>query len=167
MPRDPAFGMFHVKRIRALLINPYIYDVSAYSFWSAPLGLLYVGSVLRENGIDIELIDCLAVDERKRKEDGRAPFIQTKVAKPEVAATVKKRFKRYGIAPALLRSKLRTLEPPDLILITSVMTYWYLGTLEAVVLAREAFPNAKTLWAVFTHLSAMSTPRGTSGQTSL
>ena len=129
--------------MRALLINPYIYDVSAYSFWSAPLGLLYVGSVLRENGIDIQLIDCLVVDETKRKEDGRAPFIQAKVANPEAAARVKKKFKRYGIAPALLRSKLRTLEPPDLILVTSVMTYWYLGTLEAVVLAREAFPNTK------------------------
>jgi radical SAM superfamily enzyme YgiQ (UPF0313 family) len=136
-------GMFHVKHMRALLINPYIYDVSAYSFWSAPLGLLYVGSVLRQNGIDIQLIDCLAVDETKRKKDGRAPFIQTKVAKPEAAAAVKKRFRRYGIAPAFLQSKLRTLEPPDLILVTSAMTYWYLGALEAVVLAREIFPNAK------------------------
>ena len=36
-----------------------------------------------------------------------------------------------------------TLHPPDLILVTSVMTYWYLGTLETVVLAREAFPGAK------------------------
>jgi radical SAM superfamily enzyme YgiQ (UPF0313 family) len=129
--------------MRALLINPYIYDVSAYSFWSAPLGLLYVGSVLRQNGIDIQLIDCLAVDETKRKEDGRAPFIQAKVPKPEAAARVKKRFRRYGIAPELLRSKLRALEPPDLILVTSVMTYWYLGTVEAVVLAKKAFPSAK------------------------
>ena len=102
-----------------------------------------MGSVLRENGVDIELIDCLAVDEKKRKEDGRAPFIQTNVAKPEVAVTVKKRFKRYGIAPALLQAKLRAVEPPDLILITSVMTYWYPGTQEAVVLAREAFPDAR------------------------
>jgi radical SAM superfamily enzyme YgiQ (UPF0313 family) len=143
MPQGPIWGMFHVKHLRALLINPYIYDVSAYSFWSAPLGLLYMGSVLRQNGIDIQLIDCLAVDETKRKEDGRAPFIRTRVTKPEAAATVEKRFNRYGVAPALLQSKLRTLEPPDLILVTSVMTYWYLGTLEAVLLAREAFPDAK------------------------
>ncbi len=132
-----------MKHMRALLINPYIYDVSAYSFWSAPLGLLYVGSLLRENGIDIELIDCLAVDETKRKEDGRAPFVQARVAKPEAAAAVKKRFKRYGLDPALLRSKLTALEPPDLILVTSIMTYWYLGALETVALAREVFPEAK------------------------
>jgi radical SAM superfamily enzyme YgiQ (UPF0313 family) len=135
--------MFHVKHLRALLINPYIYDVSAYSFWSAPLGLLYVGAVLRENDIEIKLIDCLAVDEARRKEDGRAPFVQTKVEKPGAAGAVKKRFKRYGTQPALLRSRLQAVEPPDFILITSVMTYWYQSTVETVALAREAFPKAK------------------------
>lgn len=132
-----------MKHLRALLINPYIYDVSAYSFWSAPLGLMYVGSILRENGIDIQLIDCLAIDESRRKEDGRAPFVRAKVANPEAARAVKKRFKRYGTPPALLRSTLQALEPPDLVLITSVMTYWYLGTLEVVALARKVFPGAK------------------------
>ena len=132
-----------MKHRRALLINPYIYDVSAYSFWSAPLGLLYAGSILRENGIDIQLIDCLAVDETKRKGDGRAPFVQAKVGKPEAAGAVKKTFKRYGTPPAVLQSQLQALEPPDLILITSGMTYWYLGTVEAVALARKAFPTAK------------------------
>ena len=35
-------------RLQVLLINPPIYDVAAYGFWSAPLGLLYVGAVLRK-----------------------------------------------------------------------------------------------------------------------
>ncbi len=134
-----------MKQLRALLINPYIYDVSAYSFWSAPLGLLYVGSILRENGIDIQLLDCLAVDEAKRKEDGRAPFIHAKVAKPEAAAIVKKRFKRYGISPEEFRAKLRCIETPDLILITSIMTYWYSGVVEALTIARDVFPRAKII----------------------
>ncbi len=34
------------KLLRVLLINPWIYDFAAYSFWSSPLGLLYVGSIL-------------------------------------------------------------------------------------------------------------------------
>ena len=71
--------------MKALLINPYIYDVSAYSFWSAPLGLLYVGSILRENGADLQFIDCLTIDETKRKADGRAPFSRARVAKPLAA----------------------------------------------------------------------------------
>ncbi len=134
-----------MKHLRALLINPYIYDVSAYSFWSAPLGLLYMGSVLRRNGFEVQLVDCLATDDSKRKEDGRAPFIQTKVTKPEIAAMVKKRFKRYGISPEALESKLRELEPPDLVLVTSIMTYWYIGALEALAIARAAYPKAKLI----------------------
>jgi len=137
--------LFHVKRMRALLINPYIYDVSAYSFWSAPLGLLYVGSILRENGFRVELIDCLAVDETKRGEDGRAPFVRSRVEKPSGAGSVNKRFKRYGISPAALQSRLLAVEGPDLVLIASSMTYWYPGAVEAVALAREAFPRARVV----------------------
>jgi radical SAM superfamily enzyme YgiQ (UPF0313 family) len=132
-----------VKHLRALLINPYIYDVSAFSFWSAPLGLLYLGSVLRENGIDIQLLDCLSVDEARRKEDGRAPFVHARVPTPVAVAAVKKRFKRYGASPATVQSTLENLEPPDLILITSGMTYWYLSTVETVAVARKTLPKAR------------------------
>ncbi len=71
-----------MKQLKALLINPYIYDFAAYNFWSSPLGLLYVGSILRKNGFEIGLIDCMKVQEEKRKEDGRAPFFKEKVTKP-------------------------------------------------------------------------------------
>jgi hypothetical protein len=63
-----------VKHLKVLLVNPYIYDVSAYGFWSSPLGLLYMGSVLRKNNMEIQLIDCLRVVEEKRKEDGGLPL---------------------------------------------------------------------------------------------
>ncbi len=132
-----------MKHIRALLINPYIYDVSAYSFWSAPLGLLYVGSVLRENGAELKLIDCLAVDEAKRKSDGRAPFLRSPSAKPLPAQGIRKRFTRYGLSPERLRSVLLESEEPDLVLISCIMTYWYPGAAEVVALARQAFPRAK------------------------
>ena len=88
-----------MKTLRALLINPYIYDFAAYNFWSSPLGLLYMGSILRENGFEIKLIDCMEVQEGKRKEDGRAPFIKEKVAKPASLKGIKKHFRRYGISP--------------------------------------------------------------------
>ena len=134
-----------MKHMRALLINPYIYDVSAYNFWSAPLGLLYVGSILRENGVRVDLIDCLAVDETKRKADGRAPFVRSRVEKPPSAGSIKKRFKRYGISPAVLQGKLLAVEEPDLVLVTCCMTYWYPGAVEAVTLAREAFRRARVV----------------------
>jgi hypothetical protein len=131
--------------MKALLINPYIYDISAYSFWSAPLGLLSIGSILRENGIEIELIDCLTVQEGKRKADGRAPFIKERAAAPPGMQGIRKRYRRYGISRENLLERLRGVRPPDLVLITSVMTYWYTGTYEAVRLARAVFPKSKII----------------------
>ncbi len=42
-----------------LLINPWITDFAAYNFWIRPIGLLYIASLLRENGFQVTLIDCL------------------------------------------------------------------------------------------------------------
>ncbi len=136
--------MFHVKHLKALLINPYIYDFAAYNFWSSPLGLLYVGAILRKNGIDVTLIDCMRSPETKRKADGRAPFLKEKVSPllPAPLAPLRKRPKRYGISPDQLARELADLDRPDLVLITSIMTYWYTGAHEAARLARAAFPRA-------------------------
>ncbi|MCX5812067.1 MAG: radical SAM protein [Proteobacteria bacterium] len=132
-----------MKRLKALLINPYIYDFSAYSYWSTPLGLLYLGSVLRKNGMEIKLIDCLRVEENKRKEDGRAPFIKERVNKPQPLKGIRKRLKRYGISKEVLIKELSSVESPDLILITSIMTYWYAGAKEVSDATRNLFPGAK------------------------
>jgi hypothetical protein len=43
---------------RILLVNPPIYDFSAYDFWLKPYGLLRVAGFLREQG-DFELFDYL------------------------------------------------------------------------------------------------------------
>ena len=134
-----------MKTLRALLINPYIYDFAAYNFWSSPLGLLYVGSILRENGFEIKLIDCMEVQENKRKEDGRAPFIKEKVTNPASLKGIKKHFRRYGISPQELKKRLSDSDEPDLILVTSIMTYWYPGTQEVVRIAREVFPGSKII----------------------
>jgi radical SAM superfamily enzyme YgiQ (UPF0313 family) len=129
--------------MKALLINPYIYDFAAYNFWSSPLGLLYVGGVLRKNGFEIKLIDCMQVVEGKRKADGRAPFVKEKAAHPLSLRHIRKRFKRYGISKEILMEEFSRTEAPDLILITSIMTYWYHGVIEVLKAAREAFPSSK------------------------
>ncbi len=132
-----------MKHLRALLVNPFMYDVSAYSFWSSPLGLLYVGSLLREKGVEVELIDCLTVEEAKRKEDGTGPFVKERVPTPAVARPLRRRFRRYGMSKDDLRERLAGTRPPDLVLVTSIMTYWYLGTIEVVDLIREVFPETR------------------------
>jgi radical SAM superfamily enzyme YgiQ (UPF0313 family) len=131
--------------MKALLINPCIYDFAAYSFWSSPIGLLYMGSVLRQNDMEIKLIDCMQVVEGKRKADGRAPFVKEKTLNPPALMNIRKRFKRYGISREMLMAEFSRIESPDLILITSIMTYWYPGVKETLSSARRAFPSSKII----------------------
>jgi radical SAM superfamily enzyme YgiQ (UPF0313 family) len=128
---------------RVLAINPYIYDFAAYNFWSSPLGLLYIAAILRRNGFHVDLVDCMAVREEKRKPDGRAPFVKHRVPKPDALKGVRKTLRRYGMPPEELSALLQGMEPPDIILVTSIMTYWYVGAMEVVDLARRVHPRSK------------------------
>ncbi len=132
------------RPVRVLLINPYCYDVSAYSFWSAPLGLLQIGAILRENGMEVGLLDCLAEEDAGRKEDGRAPYRKQRVESP-LALAAGKRFRRYGLSPDEVERRLAAVATPDLVLVTCIMTYWHHGAEDIVNLARELFPAAKII----------------------
>jgi radical SAM superfamily enzyme YgiQ (UPF0313 family) len=131
------------KRLSTLLINPYIYDVSACGYWSSPLGLLYVGAVLRKAGLKVTLMDCLTEQEEKRKGDGRAPFVKERVENPSPAKALRKKFRRYGMSREEVAGRLAVMEKPDLVLITCTMTYWYQGADEIVKLVRDAFPHCR------------------------
>lgn len=104
-----------------------------------------MGGVLRQNGMEVSLIDCMSVVEGKRKADGRAPFVKERAANPPALGQVRKRFKRYGLSRDALMAELSVIGNPDLILVTSVMTYWYPGVKEALGAAREVFPSSKII----------------------
>jgi hypothetical protein len=131
------------KRLNILLINPYIYDVAAYGFWSSPLGLLYMGAILRKAGMRVTLLDCLTEQEKKRRADGRAPFVKERVDNPGATKGLPKRFKRYGMSKEEVAGRLAVMEKPDLVLVTCTMTYWYPGAEEAVRLVRGVFPTSR------------------------
>ncbi|MCX7857345.1 MAG: radical SAM protein [Deltaproteobacteria bacterium] len=134
-----------MKHLKVLLINPFIYDFAAYNFWSKPLGLLYIGSILRKNGVHISLIDCLETDEKKKTEDGRGHYLKGKVNKPEALKMIHKPMRRYGISEEELKKRIIRDEKPHLVLITSLMTYWYLGTVHVVNVIREVYPKTKII----------------------
>ena len=75
--------MFHVKQLapHILLINPWITDFAAYNFWIKPLGLLSIASLLRKNGFQITLIDCIDFSIKTEKY-GDGKFFKTKIEKP-------------------------------------------------------------------------------------
>jgi radical SAM superfamily enzyme YgiQ (UPF0313 family) len=132
--------VFHVKQSspHILLIHPWITDFAAYNFWIRPLGLLSLASLLREYGCRVTLIDCLDhLSRRKQYGDGR--FLKTKIEKPLPLKGVPRNYCQYGISEKALLERLSSVEKPDLVGITSGMTYWYPGLFKAIEIIRKAF----------------------------
>jgi len=138
--------MFHVKHgsPHILLINPWITDFAAYNFWIKPHGLLSLASFLRDNGFKISFIDCLDTTV-KRKKYGDGKFRKIEIEKPLPVKTVPRKYSQYGIPEEIFRDKLFSIEKPDLIGITSGMTYWYPGVFKAIKIVREFFRKVPIL----------------------
>ncbi len=132
---------------RVLGINPWIYDFAAYNLWSRPAGLLAGLHMLRASGARVALMDCLDqtwsdITWPKAHDTGKGHYPKTLVPKPAVLSAVPRRYGRYGHEPDVVREALRQLSPPpDLILVTTVMTYWYPGAAQAVAMVRELWPH--------------------------
>ncbi|MBI5417126.1 radical SAM protein [Candidatus Poribacteria bacterium] len=131
-----------------LLINPWIYDFKAYDSWVKPLGLLYIGSVLEQNGYNVSLIDCLdrtdeSLDDDFQKNDkfGCGQYHREEISKPEILKIIPRRYKKYGINDEIFKKHLNLIPAPDVILITSYMTYWYPGVFHAIKILKQNYPN--------------------------
>ncbi len=128
-----------------LLVNPWIHDFAAFDYWARPMGLLLLAALLRRHGVRVDFIDCLdrfhprSPVAAKTKPDGRGPYFKTPLPKPALLAGVPRTWSRYGIRPEWLRRDLAAIPKPDLILVTSLMTYWYPGVQETIVELRRAF----------------------------
>jgi len=141
---------------KILLVHPWIYDFAAYDFWITPLGLLYIAGVLRENGFDVNLIDCLdpyhpdianepLVRPPSRKPFGQGKFARERISKPECLNDIPRSYHRYGITPRLFIEDVKKCDQPDLIMVTSMMTYWYPGVFEAIRLLSRVLPETPVL----------------------
>jgi len=136
--------MFHVKHTspHILLINPWITDFAAYNLWVKPLGLLYIASLLRENGFRVTLIDCLDFS-MKTKGHGDGKFFKTNIEKPLPLKSIPRNYSQYGIPEEMLLKRFSFIEEkPDIIGITSGMTYWYPGLFKAIEMTGEFFKDA-------------------------
>jgi hypothetical protein len=141
------------KKPRTLvLVNPWIYDFAAYDLWSKPLGLLYLAGYLRQHGFDIHLIDCLDIHfpgvqasslfkTPVRRRFGTGKFFREQIAKPPQLKDIDRPYSRYGIPRALFARALSQIKKPAAFLVTSLMTYWYPGVLEAIQMIRESHPG--------------------------
>jgi radical SAM superfamily enzyme YgiQ (UPF0313 family) len=128
-----------------LLINPWIYDYTAFDLWSQPLGLLYIASFLRDHGFNVSYIDCLRSQnkslEPKPKKYGVGNYRRENVETPQVLKDIPRKFARYGISESEFYNALKKTSSPDAVLMTSIMTYWYLGPSQIVNILRDVYPG--------------------------
>src|SRR5713101_4145797 len=129
---------------RALLINPPVYDAQYWARWSQPAGLLRIATLLKTKGYRVDLVDCMETDARgivakasRYEANGRSIVLKRD--------NITKRIYHFGLSLQELESRLRTLEEPDEVWITSIMTYWWESTRDVVALAKQIFPKATVL----------------------
>ncbi len=134
-----------------LLINPWIEDFAAYDFWARPLGLLTIAGILRMHGYRISYIDCLdrfhpeIANTLKPGSFGKGHYLKQPIAKPDALRDVPRTYSRYGIPEALVRKALEVCPRPDVVLITSLMTYWYTGLFHLIKTIRKMMPGVPIL----------------------
>lgn len=129
-----------------LLINPWIYDFSAYDFWLKPYGLLALGGKLRALGYKIFYLDLLDPFSPllpklpRRKDYGTGHFYKEPVPKPYFLKDVPRKFYRYGLPVKAFEQILSNLKFRA-IMISCTMTYWYPGVFVLLEYFIKRFPE--------------------------
>ena len=145
-----------MSRKKLIFINPWIYDFAAYDLWAKPLGLLYLASYFGRLGYEVRLIDCLDIHnpymkdfhlkKPKRKEYGQGKYWKQWVKIPEPLINITNRaFNRYGISPDVFKKELIYAGKPSVFMVTSIMTYWYIGVKETIKVIKEIYPDVPIL----------------------
>ncbi len=141
---------------KALLVNPWVYDFVCYDLFFKPLGLLEIAACLKSNAFEVDLIDCMdRLNPRlesflgKKPGKGRIPlcgnYYSEEAPKPGIFKDIPRKYKRHGMPEKLFKILLEEAARPDIILVTSGMTYWYNGVFEAIRLLKKRFPGTPVM----------------------
>ena len=134
----------NIKGKRILGVNPPVFDFAYMDLWSKPLGLLFLLENLKKDN-DVALLDCIAFASKGEKSYGRTKTVKTEIEKPEVYKNIPRKFYHYGLQKEQIINWLESYYgngSPDYILVTSAMTYWYLGVKWIIELLKSLYPNA-------------------------
>ena len=136
------------KMTKILLVNPPIYDFAAYDLWAKPLGLLYLSSILKQQNIEVQFFDYMdrnypGITKQESNKYGCGHYLQQEIEKPKVIKNIRRKYHRYGIPSDIAKKFFQNIEKPDIIIIGSIMTYWYLGVIEVSSLLKKIFPDYK------------------------
>ena len=144
-----------MEYMHLLLINPPIYDFAAYSLWAKPVGLLNIASLFKKNNISYTYLDTLDIsilnnlelkkNKIKIKNSGRHNYLKKKIEKPDCLKSIPRQFYRFGLSKERIYNFFKKIDKPDYIILTSIMTYWYIGVKEIIETAREIYDNTKII----------------------
>ncbi len=153
------------KTPTALLINPWITDFAAYNLWAEPLGLFYIGSVLKGAGAEIFYIDCLTSSEEHNpepKENGCSKYRRNVIKKPPPLDFMDRDYACYGMGEEEFVHHLSNIPIPNVVLVTSIMTYWYPGVFRSIHLIKNHFGKEipVILGGIYTKLCPEHAKRG-------
>lgn len=130
-----------MQRLQVLLVNPPIYDFTAYDFWLRPYGMLRVAGRMRQS-CDLHFFDFLGAI---RKDPwGRGRFESREVPRPAPLSDIPRKFRRFGKPRAEFGDFLRA-SSFDAVLIQTGMTYWYPGIWEIIEDVHALRPGAKVI----------------------
>jgi radical SAM superfamily enzyme YgiQ (UPF0313 family) len=156
--------------MRALLVQPPVYDTQYYPDWSMPSGLLKVSTWLRKDlRYDVRLVDCLFPNAKGRvKQEVRKvvqvcstiewpladyrEFHKARYGPRPISLPAAHRYKYefgiplHAVEDQLERARLIGDEPtwePDEVWITSIMTYWWESTVDAILMFKRLYPKAR------------------------
>lgn len=144
-------GIFSTKP-RLLLFQPPIYDFALFDLFLKPYGLLRMGRWFEESGYEVFFLNGLdykdvetnsILGKPRRMSNGTGKFNRMRATLP-VGVESERYLGRYGVFQDVLKNKMKKFNP-DLIFITTGMTYWYRGVVEAVEISKEMFPLVPVL----------------------
>lgn len=138
--------------VKILLVNPPIYDFTAYDFWLKPYGLLSVAGYLR-NQAEFSFFDytdrqhpvMAGKKELRCDKWGRGRFYGEIIPNPTCLTDIPRYYRRFGLPRELFLDFLDKQQPCDFALIQTMMTYWYPGIAEVIEDIRRFQPNAKII----------------------
>ena len=142
---DMSAFLKELRGASLLGINPPVFDFTFFDLWAKPLGLLFLLDSLRRRGNTVTLIDCIAEGTSGPLSWGREKIRKREIQKPAPLQNIPRRYHHFGLDEDDFLARLREVEKPDCILLTSGMTYWYEGVFWAVRLLRQVFPSVPVL----------------------
>lgn len=130
---------------RILGVNPPVQDFAFFDLWSKPLGLLYLLERVRQNGCDVALLDMVQAAAIGERTFGRKRITSFELGKPAVLKDVPRRYRHFGLSEAEALVRLADMPKPDLIFLTSAMTYWYPGVMWVIRVLNNALPGVPVI----------------------